>query len=153
MGWGRVWGILKNFRTPFRQGRAVRSQDGPWLSSECPGGLGADVNHSQAPTASNRDREWSGMSSPSKFSSYQAFCRKRRDIATPGCRIVRSSAQTGKKLRSFSFQTRETMNSLDIWIGCGEEEDKEEILSGLSRAKWTWSMEGGDLCTGNKPTF
>lgn len=48
------------------------------------------------------------MSSPSKFSSCQAFCRKRRDIATPGCRIVRSSAQTGKKLWFFSFQKRET---------------------------------------------
>lgn len=145
MGWGRV-GQLKEFQTPYCHGRAVRSQDGPWLSFLLPRQIGADGKHSQAPIASNRDREWSGMSSPSKFSSCQAFCRKRRDIATPGCRIVRSSAQTGKKLWFFFFSKEGNSSSLDIWKGCGEEEDREEgwaevnpVRTGLGKM----SMEHG----------
>lgn len=96
--------------------------------SWCLGRLVAKLNHSQAPLASNRDREWSGMACPSKFSTCQAFCRKRRDIATPGCRIVRSSAQTGKKLCSFSLQMRESHILLWFERGSGEEEGREKEI-------------------------
>lgn len=64
---------------------------------EYPGRLEADMNHSQAPTARNRDRERSGMSSPLNLVCVK-LSAERRDIATPGCRIVQSSAPNWEEI-------------------------------------------------------